>query len=138
LEADFCDIQFDGIDLNSLTIVSSIIAGVQFNESNDLYGTYWVDDKIENCTFEKMNVSKAEMLNCSFNQCVFKRIAFFRADLSNTVFYRCTFIGCDFTNTWLYKAAFNDCAFEGVKFEGGEITCEHRNLGFSDKGELLA
>ncbi|HEX8047404.1 pentapeptide repeat-containing protein [Rhizobium sp.] len=134
--ADLSDIAWHGLDLSGKTIATSVLRGAHFSPTEALHGCTWIGNRIENCRFESVSTSKAEMLDCEFRECAMRAMRLFRADLSRTTFSSCGFVDVDFSEAVMIRARFENCSFVGTRLTKDVLFTGTGDFQFSADGEL--
>lgn len=134
--ADLSDIAWRGLDLSGKTIAMSVLRNADFSVTIALHGCTWIANKIENCTFKSVSVSKAEMLGCEFKACTMQAMRLFRVDLSGTTFSSCSFVDVDFSEAVAIRARFDNCSFVDTRLTKDFLFTGARDFEFSADGKL--
>ncbi|MFT4184209.1 MAG: pentapeptide repeat-containing protein [Rhizobium sp.] len=116
--ADLSDLAWQGLDPSGSTIAMSILRNAHFSATQALHGCSWIGNRIENCTFNSVPISKAEMLDCAFKECTLHAMRFFRADLSRTIFSSCSFVDVDLSQAIAIRTRFENCSFVNTRLTG--------------------
>lgn len=134
--ADLSDIVWHGLDLSGRTIAMSLLRGAHFSATEALHGCTWIGNRIENCAFESVLASKAEMLDCEFKECTMHAMRLFRADLSRTIFSSCSFVDVDFSEAVAIRLRFENCCFVDTRLIKDVLFTGTGDFEFSADGEL--
>lgn len=126
--SDLSSITWDQLDASGATIAMSLLRNARFAAHQALNGCIWIGDRIENCRFESVDMTKAELLDCEFENCVLQSPRLFRADLSGTVFSACHLIDVDFSQAAMIRTRFTQCTFTNVRLA--------KNLAVSGSGDF--
>jgi uncharacterized protein YjbI with pentapeptide repeats len=135
-DADLSDIVWHGIDLSAVTIAMSVLRNAHFSATQSLNGCTWIGNRIENCTFKSVSISKAEMLHCEFKASALQAMRLFRADLSGTVFSSCSFIDVDLSEAVAIRVRFENCNFTNTRLTRDLLFTGAGDFEFSAEGNL--
>ncbi|ACM29748.1 Pentapeptide repeat protein [Rhizobium rhizogenes K84] len=134
--ADLSDIAWHGLDLSGKTIAMSVLRGAHFSGAEALHGCTWIGNRIENCRFESVSTSKADILDCEFKACTVHAMRFFRVDLSRTTFSSCSFVDVDFSEAVAIRLRFENCSFVDTRLTKDVLFTGAGNFEFSAEGKL--
>ncbi|OBZ95060.1 hypothetical protein ADU59_12995 [Pararhizobium polonicum] len=135
--ADLSAILWNGLDLSGTTIALSLIRDAHFSAGQVLHGCCWIGNRIENCVFASISISKSEMLDCEFNGCAMEAMQLFRADLSGTLFSSCRFVDVDFSQATMIRVGFENCIFVQTRLTKDLLFTGTGDFVFS-AGELVS
>jgi uncharacterized protein YjbI with pentapeptide repeats len=135
-DADLSDIVWHGIDLSAVTIAMSVLRNAHFSATQSLNGCTWIGNRIENCTFKSVSISKAEMLHCEFKASALQAMRLFRVDLSGTVFSSCSFIDVDLSEAVAIRVRFENCNFTNTRLTRDLLFTGAGDFEFSAEGNL--
>ncbi|WP_245430461.1 pentapeptide repeat-containing protein [Rhizobium tropici] len=135
-DADLSDIVWHGLDLSAATIAMSVLRNAHFSATQSLSGCTWIGNRIENCAFESVPISKAELLHCEFEACAMHAMRFFRTDLSGTIFSSCRFVDVDLSEAVAIRVRFENCSFTHTRLTRDFLFTGTGDFKFSPEGNL--
>lgn len=133
---DLSDIAWHGLDLSGSIIAMSILRNARFSATQALYGCSWIGNRIENCIFDSVPISKTEILDCAFKKCQLHAMRFFRVDLSRTVFLSCSFVDVDLSEADPIRVRFENCSFVNTRLTEDFLFTGAGDFEFSADGKL--
>lgn len=136
--SDLSAITWEGLDASGATIAMSLFRGARFAAPQALNGCTWIGDRLENCRFESVDMTKAELLDCELENCFLKSPRLFRVDLSGTVFSACHLIDVDFSQAAMIRTRFTQCTFTNVRLTDDLVVSGSGNFEFGPDGTALS